>query len=407
MQTEPTQKIKAPTGSERAAKVPRLCFNRAEMGGALGDLGVFIPLLVGMVNRCGLQFAPALFCAGFMNVITGLVFGIPLPVQPMKAIAAVAISEEMNQSQILTAGIATGVVLLVLAITGVIDWLNRVIPKSVVRGLQLALGLKLLTKGIGMVAGTEVMIGWDSIGLGLICVVVVLLLYNSSRIPAALIVCGIGLAAMLAGQPSLITEVRPGMTWNMPDLSQWADWREGILRGAVPQIPLTLLNSVIAVCVLSMDLFPKRPAAPRRMALSVALMNLICCPVGGMPLCHGSGGLAAQYRFGARSGGSMVMLGIAKMALAVSFGSSLLVWLQQYPESALGVLLLFSGLELAMVCRDQNARAGFFTMIVTTGVSLAVNTAVGFVVGWVVATSLARSIFRVELPPNRVDKSGS
>ena len=115
-------------------------------------------------------------------------------------------------------------------------------------------------------------------------------------------------------------------------------------------------------------------------------------------MCHGSGGLAAQYRFGARTGGSMVMLGLAKMILAVAFGGSLLVWLQHYPESVLGVLLLFSGLELALVCRDLGASLDFFVMIVTAGAGLAVNTAVGFAVGWVIASLLIRGIFRIEPP---------
>ena len=390
--------MKKPKTNEWMAKLRALRFNKAEMAGALGDLGVFIPLLVGMVNRCGLQFGPALFCAGLMNLCTGLAFGIPIPVQPMKAIAAVAIGEGLNQTQILTAGIATGMVILVLAVTGLIDWLNRTIPKSVVRGLQLALGLKLLTKGVGMVAGTGVLFGWDSIGLGVVCVLLVLLLYNSTRVPAALVVFGIGLIALLATRPALVSQLRLGMSWQLPDLFDLGAWRTGFLRGALPQIPLTTLNSVIAVCALSLDLFPKRPLRPRRTAISVALMNLICCPFGGMPVCHGSGGLAAQYRFGARTGGSMVLLGIAKMALAVLFGGSLLLWLRHYPESVLGVLLLFSGLELALVCRDQRARVDFFVMAATTGVCLALNTALGFVVGCAISALLVWRIVRLEPP---------
>ncbi len=374
---------------------PRLRFNRAELGGALGDLGVFIPLLVGMVNRCGLQFGPALFCAGAMHLASGLVFGIPIPVQPMKAIAAVAIGEGLTEAQILAAGIVTGAVVLILAVTGLIDWLNRVIPKSVVRGLQLGLGLKLLIKGVQMIAGTQVFWGWDSISLGLACAVLVLLLYSSRRIPAALPVFAIGLIALLVAKPALVSETRLGMNWSLPSLANWDAWRIGALHGALPQIPLTLLNSVIAVCVLSVDLFPNRPAAPRRVGISVGLMNLITCPLGGMPVCHGSGGLAAQYRFGARTGGSMVALGIAKMALAVAFGGSLLVWLQNYPESVLGVLLLFSGVELAQVCRDQTARLNFFAMIATAGTCLAVNTAVGFAAGWAIALLLTRGLFRI------------
>jgi MFS superfamily sulfate permease-like transporter len=165
---------------------------------------------------------------------------------------------------------------------------------------------------------------------------------------------------------------------------------------------MTVLNSVIAVCVLTADLFPKRPAAPRKMAISVALMNLVCCPLGGMPMCHGAGGLAAQYRFGARTAGSMVMLGSAKIALAVLFGGSLLLWMTEYPGSVLGVLLLFSGLELALVCRDQKGRVDFFVMLLTAGACMAINTAVGFVVGQVAAMAVAWGVFRIE-PPARDD----
>ncbi len=385
--------------SESTRKIPGLRFNRAEAGGALGDLGTFIPLLVGMVNKCGLQLGPALFFAGLMNLVSGLAFGIPMPVQPMKAIAAVAIGEGWTEPQILTAGIATSIVILTLGMTRLIEWLNRTIPKSVVRGLQLGLGLKLLTKGFEEIAGTE-LIGWDSIGTAAICVLLVLGLYFSNRIPGALVIFGIGLLALFASHPALLADMKFGVKWTLPSLLNRADWETGIWRGAIPQIPLTTLNSVIAVCALSVDLFPDRPASPRKVATSVGLMNLVCCPLGGMPMCHGAGGLAVQYRFGARSGGSVVMLGIAKMVLALLFGASLLAWLQAYPKSVLGVLLLFSGLELALVCRDQTSKVDFFVMILTTGACLAVNIAVGFVVGWVMAVLLIWGVFRIEAPPS-------
>jgi MFS superfamily sulfate permease-like transporter len=212
--------------------------------------------------------------------------------------------------------------------------------------------------------------------------------------------------ALLAAQPALREQLRFGMSWRLPDLASLGDWQTGLWRGAVPQIPLTLLNSVISVCALSIDLFPKRPAPPRRVAISVALMNLISCPLGGMPMCHGAGGLAAQYRFGARTGGSVMLLGAGKMALALLFGGSLLVWLRAYPQSVLGVLLLFSGLELALVCRDQGRRVDFFVMALTAGVCLAVNMAVGFVVGWVLAALLIWGVFRIEPPRDNNVRNG-
>ena len=381
---------------------PRLRFDRAEVAGALGDLGTFIPLLVGMVHQCGLQIGPALLAAGVMNVFTGLAFGIPMAVQPMKAIAAVAIAEGLNESQILAAGIATGVVVLLLGLTGLIDTLNRIIPRSVVRGLQLALGLKLLTGGFAMIARTGVWIGYDSIATGVASAIVVLLLYQSKRVPAALAVFAIGVVVLLAADPTLLSNTRFGFAWRWPDLGNSQDWLHGIRRAALPQLPLTTLNSVIAVCALSSDLFPKRSAAPRRVAISVGLMNILACPFGAMPMCHGAGGLAAQYRFGARTGGSVVILGTVKIVLALALGSSLLVWLDAYPESVLGVLLLFSGLELTLVCRDQRRRRDFLIMLMTAGACIAQNMAVGFVIGALLAAAVAIGVFRIG-GENKVD----
>ena len=264
------------------------------------------------------------------------------------------------------------------------------------RGLQLALGLKLLTKGFDEIVGTGFQIAWDSVPMASLCFLVVLLLYFSNRVPGALVIFGIGLVALFSSQPAVLSGLRIGFDWTLPSLSGAADWKTGILRGAIPQIPLTTLNSVIAVCALSTDLFPDRAANPRKVATSVGLMNLVCCPLGGMPMCHGAGGLAAQYRFGARTGGSVVMLGIVKMALGLLFGGSLLAWLQAYPKSVLGVLLVFSGLELALVCRDQTSKVDFFVMIITAGACLAVNTAVGFVVGWAIAVLLIWGVFKIE-----------
>ncbi len=373
-------------------------WNRAEASGALGDLGTFIPLLAAMVQQCGLQLGPSLLAAGVMNIVTGLAFGIPMPVQPMKAIATVAIAEGLTEAQILTAGITTGAVILLLGVMGLADRLSVLIPKSVVRGIQLALGLKLLSGGFSMIARCPQWLGWDSVALGVACAIAILALYFSTRVPGALLIFVVGLAALLASKPTLFSQTTLGMDWHLPDLSHPDDWWTGWLRGTVPQVPLTLLNSVIAVCALSADLFPDRSPSPRRVAVSVGLMNILACPLGAMPMCHGTGGLAGQYRFGARTGGSVVMLGVVKCFLAIVVGSSLLVWLQGYPQSVLGVLLLFSGLELSMVCRDQTQRASVFVMLLTTGACMAVNTAVGFVIGWLIAAALSWGVFRVEPP---------
>jgi MFS superfamily sulfate permease-like transporter len=156
---------------------------------------------------------------------------------------------------------------------------------------------------------------------------------------------------------------------------------------ALPQLPLTLLNSVIAVAALAADLFPKEKPSVRSISISVGLMNLIGGFFGAMPMCHGAGGLAGQYRFGARTNGSILMLGAAKLLAALLFGASLIALCGAFPLSLLGVMLVFSGLELAIVVRDQNERSAVFAMLVTAGVSLGLNnialgTAAGLLVAW-------------------------
>lgn len=371
--------------------------NRNEIAGSLGDLGTFLPLLVAMAAVNGLDFAAALFFAGLFNIITGLTFSIPMAVQPMKAIAAVALTEGLTVPQILAAGATVSLVILVLGVTGLIDWLNRVVPKSVVRGLQLALGLSLLMKGMQMVAGTNQWFAPDSYLTGILAALVVLLLFFSRKVPAALVLFGIGLILAVWTHPGIVGSLGFGFTlpsWTPP---AWDDFVTAFPKAALPQIPLTTLNSVIAVCALSADLFPDRRAEPRKVAVSVGLMNLVACWFGGMPMCHGAGGLAGQYRFGARTNGSILFLGVVKMVLAVLLGASLMALCQAFPASVLGVLLAFAGMELALVCRDQTSRTDAFVMLLTAAACMALNNiALGFLLGLAMAWCLRLGMFRVE-----------
>jgi len=378
-------------------------FNRFELSGSLGDMGTFIPLLVGMTTKCGLDVASALFFAGFFNAVTGMIFTIPMAVQPMKAIATVAISEGLTVQEILAAGIITSAVILFLGITNLIEWANRYIPKSVVRGLQLGLGLKLLMSGIGFVADTRVFLGYDSILTGILCFVLVLLLFFSKRIPGALVIFLIGIVLVFFKMPSVFSSLQLGFSVpNIVHIGQ-KDFVNGFLKGTVAQIPLTLLNSVIAVSALSFDLFPERGAKNKNIAISVGMMNLISCWFGAMPMCHGAGGLAGQYRFGARTNGSIIFLGIIKMAIAVVLGKTVFDLLVVYPNSVLGILLLFSGLELAMVVRDMRKRSDYFVVLLTAGANLALNsTALGFVIGLVLAYILSSTARLTKMENNNL-----
>jgi MFS superfamily sulfate permease-like transporter len=231
---------------------------------------------------------------------------------------------------------------------------------------------------------------------------VILFLFFSRRIPAALLLFGLGLVLAVWTHPEVIGSLGFGFT--LPSWSPPAgdDFVTAFPKAALPQIPLTTLNSVIAVCALSADLFPDRKADPRKVAVSVGLMNLIACWFGGMPMCHGAGGLAGQYRFGARTNGSILFLGAVKMLLAVLLGASLMTLCGAFPASVLGALLAFSGMELALVCRDQTRRTDAFMMLVTAAACMGLgNIAVGFLLGLAMAWCLQLGLFTVEEPKGR------
>ncbi len=362
-------------------------FDAGEASGALGDLGTFIPIVASLVAVCHLDAGSVLLFAGLANVITGVAFGQPVPVQPMKAIAAVAIAESLSPGSIAAAGLATGLIVFVLGASGLIETIDRLVPRPVVRGIQLGVGLKLLIKGIALVRQTDPLAidGWltAAIGAGF-----VLLSGRRSRFPSALVVFGAGAVVMFWAQPEFLAQLTPGWAGITPIWPSAQEWETGLLRGMLPQLPLTLLNSVIAVCALSKDLYPERAVPVRAMATSVGLMNLLSCCFGAMPMCHGAGGLAGQHRFGARTGGAVVLLGSAKILIGIVFGASAGLLLGAYPLSILGVLLCFAGIELAMPARECTQRDPFLLAMLTAGGCLGFNTAVGVGLGLAAAALL-------------------
>jgi hypothetical protein len=211
-----------------AAERRRIIFpklNRHEISGSLGDLGTFIPLLVGMSITNGLDFATALFFAGLFNIITGFAFSIPMAVQPMKAIAAVAIAEHLPLGQIMAAGIWTSLIIFLLGITGLITVVDRWVPKPVVRGLQLGLGLQLIESGVRLIRDTHSVWGLDSISVGIAGFALVLLFASSRKMPSALVLFVAGLALALAAHPETFSKIRLGFSLPQWVPLTWEDFR--------------------------------------------------------------------------------------------------------------------------------------------------------------------------------------
>ncbi|QDS68389.1 hypothetical protein FKW77_010756 [Venturia effusa] len=351
----------------------------AEIAGSLGDLGTLLPLMIALTLSGSISLPSTLVFTGLANIVTGVVFGLPLPVQPMKAIAAVAIARRFSISENMAAGMTVSIVVLIMSVSGLLEWFSRVIPVPVVKGIQVGAGLSLvLSAGTGLLGP----LGWMESGwadnyfwaLGAFFFLLFVTSMEKRRergvlIPYALIVFIIGL--IIAGTqlrtskqdktPTGSPTTHPPQLWHptphLPHLKHFYT----TLSASLGQLPLTTLNSIIAVTHLSADLLPTTttpPPTPTSLGLSIATMNLAGCSFGAMPTCHGSGGLAAQHRFGARSGASVVFLGLLKLALGLFVGENVVVVLLRcFPKSILAIMVMAAGVELARVGESLNVGA--------------------------------------------------
>ncbi len=353
-------------------KIGAFEFNLRELSGAFGNLGTFLPLAIGYFVVCGLNPAGVLIMMGLANIVTGLLYRLPMPIEPMKVIAAAAIAQQWAPSMIYAAGFSMGIIWLLFAISGVASWVARATPGTVVRSIQVTLGVLLALEALKMLATAPL--------LGTICLVIGLVLRRNRRIPAAAILVLIGIGIMASsGQLSLIDA--PEVT--LPPLTLFTPgeiWQSLLLAGFA-QIPLTVTNATIATSCLIAAYWPERQVSPRKLSLSQGIMNL-CAPFfGGMPMCHGAGGLAGQYYFGARTGGTNIFEGIIEIGLGLFFAASASTLFSAFPKSVIGAMLLLVAVELIKFAGDIRNRRGILTLALTVAASLAANMAVGFLVG--------------------------
>ena len=386
-------------------------FNRLEFAGSLGDLGTILPLAIGMILINGLNPLGLFLGVGLYYVFSGLYFKVTSPVEPMKVIGAYAIATGITASQIQASSLWIFLFLLVIGGTGIITLIGRYIPKPVIRGVQLSTGVLLVTQGIKLMLGTstfqalrnaaEPYLSIQSLGpiplgliIGGILGVLTLLLLENKRLPAAIVVVGAGLlTGILLGTREGLQQIQLG--FNLPDLLPFGvpsagDFTFALLVLVLPQVPMTLGNAVMANADLSIQYFPRdgKRVTYRTLCISMALANLMSFFLGGMPMCHGAGGLASRYRFGARTGGSNLIIGAIFIFLALLLGEHLMGIIYLLPMAALGVLLVFAGAQLSLTVLDMKTRKEMFVPILIVGITLASNLAAGFLVGIAVAYAL-------------------
>jgi hypothetical protein len=368
-------------------------FDRNEVSGAFGDLGTSLPLIVGMVAAARLDATSVLVVFGSLQVATGLVYRMPMPVQPLKAVAAIVIAQQVGADVVYGGGLAIGLLMLVLAATGLLDWLARVVPHVVVRGIQCGLGLQL---GRIAVADYVPSLGAAGYALAALAFAVVVVLLGNRRVPPAPIVLALGAAFALtvggAGASAVAALGAHLPVTHVPATS--AIW-QGFVLLAIPQIPLSLGNSVLATRQVAADLFPARPPlAIRRIGLTYAAMNLVSPFVSGIPVCHGSGGMAGHYAFGGRTGGSVIIAGAAMLAVGTLFGGSVGEIALLFPKPMLGVLLLVEGVAMLALLRDLAGTPRDFALALCLGV-IAAGLPYGYLVALVLGTVLSKVGARV------------
>ncbi len=388
-------------------------FNRMELAGSLGDLGVLIPLGIALVVLCKLSFSAVFLMVGLFYIVSGIYFRLPLPVQPLKVVSAVAIASPtiVNASILSASALVFGTVLLVFMLTGLIDRIAGFFSKSIVCGIQLGLGLILIKKGLGFMMTTDLFgltnklthsfQGWSpNLILGLAGALVTLVLITNKKFPAALVLVIAGFTIGLFDGRLSNTELSLGPTslqiiWPTAD-----NFLVAIMLLVIPQIPLTIGNAIIGTKATAESLFGSGVETSRvtnkSLTLSMALANLIIGFFAAIPLCHGAGGLAAHYRFGARTGGSNIMIGAIFIVIALLFGSIGITLLTSLPNAILGILLVFAGLELGMLIRVLNNKNDLFVAILIAAIGfISTNMSIAFAIGILVQYII--KLFKIKL----------
>lgn len=355
-------------------------FNLRELAGSFGDFGTLLPFAISYFAINGMNPAGLLVMMGLANIITGIIYKLPVPIEPMKMIGVVSISQKWPPSQIYATGFATGIIWLILAFTGLIKKIAAVTPRSVVRGIQVALGIMLAIEGFKMVST-----GWI---LGIASIFIVIFLRQSKYAPAAIVLMVLGIAVVgFRGEfPEVIN-----FGFSLPPITGFglSEIWKGLVLAGFAQIALTASNAIIATSALIKEYWPDRPVSEQKLALNTGAMNTAVSFMGGMPMCHGVGGLAGQYYFGARTGGTNIMEGLIEIGLGLFLAGSIADLFAVFPNSIIGAMLLLVGIELTKFARDIKLREGPI-MALTAGLSLATNMAIGFVSAVVLYQALKR-----------------
>jgi MFS superfamily sulfate permease-like transporter len=386
----------APEGAAQPAGA-RLRFDRHEWAGAFGDLGTLVPFVLAYVTIVGVQPTGLLLGFGIALIAAGAYFRTPFPVQPMKAIGAVAATGAaqtavVTPESVAVATLATGLIWLAIGLTGTAERVARWVGRPVTLGIVLGLGVAFMLEGTRMMATGA----WLAAPLLLITI----LLLSHRAVLAMVLILVAGAAWAMLTEPAVtgaLARVEPGFqppAWPFHALT-WEAVFVGVVLLALPQVPLTLGNAVIAPVEFNNREFPDRPATERQAAVSTGIINTAGSLFGAVPMCHGAGGMAAQVSFGARTGGAPVILGALLLVLALLFSESVATVLRLFPAPALGVMLFLAGIQLALGSCDFSRDKGERFVTLGTAALAIWNVGLAFLFGVAVLWIVRRGWLRL------------
>jgi len=353
--------------------LPPLRFSLSELAGSLGDFGTIIPLILAVALVSDVNARYILLFFGIWFIVTGLWYRLPIPLEPMKAVAVIVIAGTIGSGEIAAAGLILGVIFLVLGYGRFFGIIEKWVPQSVVRGIQLGLALLLFKSSIGFVVKDPF---FFIIGIAIIAAFLLLARYRNVPDLSAIVVIAVGLVGGIAifGVPPVSLIPPPQLV-----IPLTTDFSSAFSTLVLPQVVLTITNAILATSLLTKDLFAQ-DIAPKKFSRTIGLMNLTSVPFGGFPMCHGAGGLAGQYRYGARTGGANVYAGLIFIILALFFTSPQV--LSIIAVGVLGALLVFVGIEM---CRYSIRTDSLLVTGVIGVLALLSSMTLAFVAGMVLA----------------------
>jgi len=356
-----------------------------EISGSVADMGTFLPLVLGVLALGSFDASGVLTGFGLFAFAVAAFYRRPIPVQPMKAIAALVIVGALSPGQMMACGLIIGAVLMALAASGVVNRIARLVPGTVIAGVQLGVGAELAIIGFRHLLSDPVF------GVSAL-ILLAALFFTRYRAFSCIAVVTAAVSVSLFTDPGQLAGVEVAWSLPAPALPNLGDFEAALLIAVLPQLALTFSNAVIATSAIAGDYFPedKDRLSPNRLAASTGVLNFILAPLGAMPMCHGSGGLVAQYGFGARTWVAPAIFGALCLTLGLAFGPGAAVIMTVLPVSALGAMLCVAGVELALGKRVFDAMPSCRVVIVATGIAcVALNVASGLLIGFILEAARA------------------